>query len=411
MAAQQRLGSGTYGTVVSPALQNTIDGVATNFPGNVTKVYYEQSAYDDAVSKIPLISTVMGENAGHRMNRYTKKYTGKNLKDKLHITNTDPLFYISNTDPLYILRMPNLGKDFSSVNTYVDIVRATPLMTIFEQILKLFNQTNTLKTSGYIHGDIRESNIMFNPRDGTMTIIDFDYLQPIDIFDDKYGENYGFYSNPPESIIIRNLLAIKKPSHIWKIKTEEWSEQQFRSFNNFYKATGVSDESKLRDDIKIINEENTKYIEEVAHMDPTDAAKRVMLPTFDSYGLAITLLEFLIVVYTPRVFADELSTRTIDQLRSELVSIGVTKRGVAYTAAELNTYAKALLSIVNTVLRPMALGYARNRIDIGEGLRRAQEIMTELQRDLAASTSAGGARRTHRSRRNRRNKPRRTARR
>jgi len=408
--AQQNLGAGSYGVVVSPALQNNVAGVATNFPDNVTKVFFQKNAYDKAVAKIPTIPTALGVNAGHRMNRYTRSYTGKSLKPAVRVK-----YGIKRADPIYILRMPNLGKNFGDISSYVDSVRSTPFNTILEQIVKLITQTNTLKTSGHIHGDIRQTNIMFNPTDGTMTIIDFDWLLPKDTFNAEYGKYYGFYSNPPESIVIRNMLAAGSTT-VTPIRTADWANTHFRDFQHYYKAIGIKTEDEFVDTVRTANTDNALLIDEKAFRDAEGAAKLVMLPTFDSFGLAITLLEFLTIAYTHFIVANELTSRTIGQLRSALTSVGVSKSGVAYTSQEMNAYSKALLSVANAVLRPMARGRARTRIDAAEALRRAQGIMAELQRDLAppapaaAAAAAASARRTRRSRRYR-NKSRRAARR
>jgi serine/threonine protein kinase len=391
-APQENLGSGGYGFVISPALQNNIAGVATNFPDNVTKVFYEKHGYNSAVAKIPTISAAMGPNTGHRMDRYTRPYTASILKSSIKHT-----YGLANTDPLYLLRMPNLGKDFSKVKTYVDDVRRVPMNIIFEQITKLLTQLNNLATAGYVHGDIRETNIMFKPDTGVMTIIDFDWLYPINDFDTEYRDNYGFYSNPPESIVFSIPFFI--PS-----RTRDWSNNHYKSFEHYYKSIGIKDETQFLSQVGKVTSDNSTYINSLYPGNRKQAAINIMLPKFDGFGLATTLLEFLTIVYTPRIIADELSSASIGRLRSALTSVRVTKNGAAYTSKELNAYSKALLSTVNAVLRPLARGRVSERIIPAEGLRRMGIVNTELARDLAASVPAaagsGAARRTRRSRRN-----------
>jgi serine/threonine protein kinase len=398
-APQENLGSGGYGFVISPALQNNIAGVATNFPENVTKVFYDKNGYNSAVAKIPTISAAMGPNTGHRMNRYTRPYTASILKSS--IKNTYGLaneYGLTNTDPLYLLRMPNLGKDFSKVETYVDDVRRVPMNIIFEQITKLLTQLNNLATAGYVHGDIRETNIMFKPDTGVMTIIDFDWLYPINDFDTEYRDNYGFYSNPPESIVFGSPFFISS-------RTRHWSDNHYKSFEHYYKSLGIKDKTQFLSQVEKVTIDNATYINSLYPGDRKKAAINIMLPKFDGFGLATTLLEFLTIVYTPRIVADELSSASIGRLRSALTSIGVTKNGAAYTSKELNAYSKALLSTVNAVLRPLARGRVSERIIPAEGLRRMGIVNTELARDLVApgptpaAAGSGAARRTRRSRR------------
>jgi hypothetical protein len=187
------------------------------------------------------------------------------------------------------------------------------------------------------------------------------------------------------------------------ISTAEWADIHFKSFEHYYNAIGIKDKSSFADTVRSANTDNAALIDATAFGNPERAAKTIMLPKFDAFGLAVTLLEFLTVVYTPKIIADELTSTTVGRLRAALTRIGITKGGVAYTPVELNAYSKALLGVVNIVLRPLARGRVRNRITPAEALRRMGIVMTELGRDLtkgsAGVASHAAARRTRRSRR------------
>jgi serine/threonine protein kinase len=62
------------------------------------------------------------------------------------------------------------------------------------------NVIKAIHAAGYIHGDIRETNVLFNLNNATMTIIDFDWLKPFNEIYNTYPE--FFYSWPPECLYI-----------------------------------------------------------------------------------------------------------------------------------------------------------------------------------------------------------------
>jgi serine/threonine protein kinase len=110
--------------------------------------------------------------------------------------------------------MPSLGIDVTHLDRFDadtrrfrDYLKRVPIITILEQIVKLFEQLNRLISNNHIHGDIRDTNVMLS-KEGKITIIDFDLLEPLNDFLDNYGFNMGFYSNPPETLFYSLLPTI-----------------------------------------------------------------------------------------------------------------------------------------------------------------------------------------------------------
>ena len=102
--------------------------------------------------------------------------------------------------------MKNLGVSIEDLSEpknagIIASLRALPFSTILEQIEKLIHHVRVINDDGLIHGDIRTTNIMVK-NDGTLTLIDFDWLLPQDTFYSAYYGAFGFYSNPPESILL-----------------------------------------------------------------------------------------------------------------------------------------------------------------------------------------------------------------
>lgn len=388
----ENLGAGGYGFVISPALQNNINGVATNFPNNVTKIFYKKDDYDKIIYKIPKLTELFGFDEGHRMNPYKRYYNASILDPSIRSN-----YNLRESDPLYLIRMPNLGKDLSKVSIYVDSVRHVNIMNIIYQIQKLINQVYNLSLVGYIHGDIRQANIMFNPKNGVLTIIDFDLMYPLKRFDEKYFANYGFFSHPPESVIIFNKIYPR-----FRKTIDDYAYHNFKSFGNYYKALGIEKWSDLANKINEVNVYNENYMDEIFKpsnpgYNPRKIAPQLMLPSLDGYGLSLTLLEFLTVVYGPECTGLDRSEESVEILKNALVSKLATIDGVSYKSGELELFARVLLQIVNLVLRPLARGRLTERITPLEAKTRMDKIVDDTLFEYGKLTYTGGNRRTHKS--------------
>lgn len=255
------LGKGTYGVVIQPALPN---GTET-FPTNVTKIFTSKTDYISALQQIKnaknigllaikaepynnrftiaslgdvsldpsIISTIhehakntlwqsiqvpelefnnmkaqIAESVKDEPNKYIQKYTyDKELtteinKYKLNITSTN----INTNYEIYPLRLDYLGESFDNIEIKYSNLYNIDYKILLQQILKSFKAVKAIWTAGYIHGDIRSSNVLcqlkngFSVSQGTITIIDFDFLYKKDIFLNKYPT--FFFSHPPEALLV-----------------------------------------------------------------------------------------------------------------------------------------------------------------------------------------------------------------
>jgi serine/threonine protein kinase len=99
--------------------------------------------------------------------------------------------------------MPNLGYDASEISYKPELyrrLRQIPFRQICYEMYKCMNVVKAIHAAGYIHGDIRETNILCNVDNAKMTIIDFDWLKPFNEIYNTYPEFY--YPYPPECLFI-----------------------------------------------------------------------------------------------------------------------------------------------------------------------------------------------------------------
>jgi serine/threonine protein kinase len=96
----------------------------------------------------------------------------------------------------------DIGKDPAMLAKII----ALPLEVKVREIYKLMNILKALGDAGYVHGDLREPNILINPDTGTMNMIDFDLLKPTSVFGATFPSPY--YHIPPEAAY---LLTYKEP--------------------------------------------------------------------------------------------------------------------------------------------------------------------------------------------------------
>lgn len=209
------LGKGTYGAVISPALNN-IDPATGNtikYPYNVTKIFFEKQSPDPA--EVAAGFSRMVGNTPY-IKPYTKEYTLGNIHESIaaNLRNKGAVYNM----PLQLVRMPNMGKSISKIaEFYKDVRENVPAPIMIHEIGKLIGQLAKLnkqvknnsgedktKTEYYSHTDIRPDNVMLDPKTGTLQIIDYDWLSTYRTIYNEYP--FGFYSNPPECLIPKVYL-------------------------------------------------------------------------------------------------------------------------------------------------------------------------------------------------------------
>ena len=202
----QILGYGGFGAVVGPALPNVdATGQVINFgPDMVTKVMFHKKNYKKALqdaadleNKVPLLAIPITP--------YRHQYSIRDVADGIPGMRKYITKHQSSYSGAYLVRMPNLGYSFADIEKRISLQYGVGMLspeTIATQILKLMRIVKYIGKADYIHGDIRETNVLCNTTTGDMTIIDFDWLLKKSVYNTTYP--VYFYSHPPEELYFLN---------------------------------------------------------------------------------------------------------------------------------------------------------------------------------------------------------------
>lgn len=360
------VGSGSYGSVVRPALPNIRNNNLVNYPSNVTKVFENNNFYEKAFQNTSRMHNITGNNA-YRANRYTRKYKLKNLPSSLARKLRRELPGISDDNNLHLVRMPDLGKDVKNIDKIRFLLRSLPFDIILGQFQKLVKQVAQLRAAGYVHLDIRDSNLMVHPTTGAMTIIDFDHLRKFSEFIYGVDYPYGFYSNTPECLLLDYAFDTVMDSNendedfvkenMDEEVLDEYIHYNFKYFRGAVEAHGFSSEDELSTEIINANMENIPLLRTAYHTDHPDKDQliaRYIIPMVDSYGLAMTLLQFMSRIYPEGITLDA--------------------NGRTYTAKERAAIDEALYSC-KELFRKMSSFTIASRLQIDDALELMDSIV------------------------------------
>lgn len=203
-------GLGSYGAVLSPAVNNVVDGKRHKFTKKVTKLVFTKNAYNKTLNNSELIKEDLPELA-YNIDPYVRNFKLGNIKNgKLKMELSKKLerrhaTKITNATPLYGVRMNDMGYDLFDIYNNDELQEKlvkVPFLTIVEEMRNIAENVRAIYNSGYVHGDIRDKNILCDVKTGKLQIIDFDFLHTIaDSTDDDYIIRY---SCPIEAYIINN---------------------------------------------------------------------------------------------------------------------------------------------------------------------------------------------------------------
>ena len=317
-SAARLLGKGSYGCVVKPAFPNVDDfGRTVHFPNNVTKIYSDMDEAKKAERDSDTLYS-LDPRVAIPIHKYKKKFTRRNIPDTLRTKcNIDPGNNL--TTPIYPVRMPYLGMSL------YDVKNSRELMThiqnldpriFFQHVRHLFETVAAYRRGQFIHGDIRQPNVMIFPS-GKMTIIDYDWFYKQDSFLYKYTGK-GYYSNPVETCLWDEEFfktgvkpGLEQLSRLAEKYSRSYRESQAtQSYPVWLKKTEVL--AMALEDI------HSRFMEthtSLASRPRFREFRKVSVDTFDSFGLAMTLIYF-IDGYLPGWSGD----RTV--LRTHLESVG-----------------------------------------------------------------------------------------
>lgn len=296
--------TGQYGCVLRPALPNKNEsGVWHKYPENITKIYYNPESANKAEKNSEQIQKILGENNGLKIHRYKHQYTPNNLP--LNIRNS---CHDISSKKIVTLRQKDLGIDIIDYSKpkYADLLeqyRSLPVSKFLEQVQKLFHQVANLVKNKYIHGDIRETNILINPKTGEFTIIDFDWLYPVYNFFMSYPVG-TFYSNPPESLMYVNFdvlprdINLSNPAKVEQFikvlslnSLEKISKKYMNAYKFYFNHPSYTAQYLIR---KLV--EDLDYLEENGIQTKFEF-RNYLAKTFDVWGLALSLRIFINIVW------------------------------------------------------------------------------------------------------------------
>ena len=369
--AYRHIGRGSYGIVIKPALPNINDhGAEIHHPNNVTKLFYSEVKKDKALANSQRIVGILG-NESHRAYPYTKSYRhsrlfGLNVNQQIQANLATR--GVNRRLPLQTLRMRDLGIEIGKISNSVHYnqLRNVSFLTILQQIRKVFGQINRLVESNYIHGDVRQSNVLINPITGVISLIDFDWLYPSEEFFGRYLESdaFGFYSNPPESLLLSNrypnpLPSITDPAINPADIIATIPANVNEVYNNYVRATvllwdgvkGTNLATVIRDiDDALIH--NIHYLRSrIVHGNSEYAVATGMInetfDRFDNYGLAATILILLKHVYR----MNPPHTAWSQAVHVNFIRPRIKDNGRDYTVEELERIVAALYSLEDLLNR------------------------------------------------------------
>lgn len=217
LAKTKVLGQGTWGLVLGKAVDNI-----QKFPNHVMKIMIptdrNKPSNELKKERKRIINEFMSNNNEKDPIKYKRTFTSsmfKALQNKINNSELKNAIEHNKNIALNVYHMPNLGVSLYktlytiSRNSNHPMKNTQNINTIVKQLCKLLKQIHRLVKLEWIHGDIRAQNIMVNPTSFVFTLIDFDWLYPMNDFPIQYREAFGYYINPPEVFLAHrnNMLT------------------------------------------------------------------------------------------------------------------------------------------------------------------------------------------------------------
>jgi hypothetical protein len=156
-------------------------------------------------------------------------------------------------------------------------------------------------------------------------------------------------------------------------KLEKYSKHhstfQFAKYKYLHRKAGKTQlKSVLKDSIFYFT---TRMEPDDSNSELQKALRNLLLPSYDGYGLAFTLLEFLTFVY-PSV------TNRVQEARfNAVLKSRISNRGTPYTDEQITQIRNSLNSLVE-VLEPMADLRVKRRMNIHTAVERMEVIVKEF---------------------------------
>ena len=207
----------------------------------------------------------------------------------------------------------------------------------------------------------------------------------MDVFKTEYynsTDSFGFYNNPPELMFLNRSIQYAPSDAIRQFIYDEIKNTYMNAtYEGFVYNMGIYRDSPTRtaktnllDGIQNAQVANETFLRV---NQPFFADTEQLFSTFDSYGLANTLLNLIYYCYPVLIQPNynKADIATIENKLRPFISI----RGIPYTLDQLRACAIALRNLTYDVLYPMAQFKLVGRLPIAEGLARTRDILTSLR--------------------------------
>ena len=372
------IAKGSFGCVVKPGLPNKgPDNINwKQYPKNVSKIFRHKLEYNKGINSTRKAYNIMGSNSAHRMNKYNYQYTARNLPKS--IRNKCAL---SSGENIYVSRLPNLGISLFDLNGNTDAIdklHRISFILILEQVKKVLEQVKKLQDAKYVHGDIREANVMIDPSDGRISIIDFDWLLPKDRFFSEFP--LGFYNSPPETIVHKYLSDIQNITQSIILSSIRKNLPAIDYYNQsviYFLGSNVPISQNIsEDDFKDIIIENIKYYNNKLKLYTLDRYNKSiqinneLFKTYDSYSIGFSLLYMMNILYPGLSIAT--NTQIKESIKGKLYD-GI----VEYEDSQLSLIAKSIVSLKDT-LKDLCNIDANKRTTIDVAIKIVNDEIREL---------------------------------
>ena len=297
MAAPAVVDEGGYGQIIKPALPNrNEEGRLIPFPGHITKLFLRKSNYNSLRNRENVIRSIAGPTAA--MNAYAYPYRGQNLSPELQAS----LGIHRPEKRLYMLHQPDMGYSVGWLCTSMgmeehgETIIGCSSSTLFSSIQHLLRQTASMAEHGYVHGDIRPRNLLFNPATGRFSLIDFDMFDTYDTFYREFMTGHGDYFSAPEALLVPEFEAGLIDAYdtddvaVDPLQFEQHASNTYDDYKHYWNQVGIQsiDDYVQRADAAIrANTESLRRAMREGRPFETEVVRGL-----DNHALALTLLEF-----------------------------------------------------------------------------------------------------------------------
>ena len=388
------LPAGAYGLVLPYPLVNE----RGEYPTHATKIFFRKQDYNSILNKQNRIRSIFQGNQNYLVHPFDTPVSMATVRQANRVAVTqkikrsdDPNGYrvdttsFPNIHRLYAVHMPHLGVDMTHIKDNLEPLRAIPVHTMLTNMYKLLEKVAMLwddrdKDKQFIHGDVRPPNIMIQPDTGKMTLIDFDWLLPVNVFKIKYPFNIS-PNIPPELLMYGTRKMIKLGSSTIDILLPLYDEKQLQmnrrqidelhyivdqdpyylnrvsyckeSLRIFTYLHTLDDKGKMYNmNIykRIVRDTQYLSVDIYATFPTYQDAAMASLRTFDGYGASQNLLELCHLVYP-------------GSIKESIDSPSIT-----------DDEKRALYAMINLVLKPMCDMSLDKRKHVSEVLEIASSI-------------------------------------